>query len=343
MKKLFIILMLILIGCGSSNNNTTVTPVTPVKKIIKGQAAVGSFLPIGAEVDIRPAPVNGVPCDLIITSIQDESGTYTADVSNPKTSASSTITADQPTGYIIRVQSGSGWIYSYADNSGDAMTADVNPYTDIMIRVWYKYINIASAPGGGNNYDIDVLFPSGLFSDNSTAIGIPDSDTISEVIATMNNMLIRVYNLSDIDNFINMQWQEGSTIDSLLGSSSYPELSWYLNTEFVKLFYSPDVLTDGAAFQGATQPFPGGNGAPLTVDIWTPYGNTGNVTLSYIKDGGINYNGSMLMVKQSDSVTGSNHYQAITPAVEEDNEMSVMITIDDYNNGTPFQMVVHGQ
>lgn len=341
MKKLFIFLMFVLIGCGGSSNNST--PPATVKKIIKGQAAIGSFLPVGAEVDIRPAPVNGVPCDLIVTSIADDSGSYSADITTITQAAGTTpINANQPSGYIVRVYTGSGWLYSYADNQGDAMTADVNPYTDIMIRVWYQYINISSAPGGGNNYDIDVLFPTGLFSDNATPMDVPDSTVISEAIATMNNMLIRVYNLSNMDNFLNMQWEEGAPIDCLLGSTDYTELEWFLNTEFIQLFYFPDVLTDGAAFQGATQPFPGGNGAPLTVDIWTPYGNTGNVTLSYINNS-FSYNGSMLMVKQSDSVAGSNHFQAITPPVQEDNEMSVMITIDDYNNGTPFQMVVHGQ
>ena len=338
MKKLyFMFLVSLLIGCGNSNNNSSATnPITPIKKIIKGQAAVGSFLPVGAEVDIRPAPVNGVPCDLIVTQIADDQGNYAADVSNPKTTAGQSLESTQPAGYIIRVQAGGSWLYSYADNQSDAMVADVNPYTDIMIRVWYNSISReihGGVPGIITEFTLETLFSTGMQEDKITAMDVPDSTTMSEVITSMNNIMIRVYNLPSMSNYINMQWAEGSPIDCLLYNSSYPHLQWFLNTEFWHLFQCPDVITDAAAIQT------GPDGSPVQIDIWTPYGNTGNVTLLALTDDQGTVNPQTIMIKMSDSVEGNNHFQTTTIPLMQVSERCVMITIDDYAGGL-FQLVI---
>jgi len=350
MKKIFINLFGFLIGCssGSSSDNSMLlllsilnsqnssTPIAP-HRILKGQAAIGSFLPVGSIVQIRPAAVNGVPSDIIETTISDMQGNYSVEISSlPNSSVkikTGGSTAPAISGFIIRVNSSGSWLYSYADNSGDTITSNVNPYTDIMIRQFYQTIDRLVYTNTAD-YNVENLFPTGFCADGVTVMPIPDPMVITEISNSMSAIIARVYNLPSISDFINTQWEEGAPLDALLGSAYFPHMVWFLNTEFLYLYYWPDAITDGAAIQI------GPVGSPVQIDIWTPYGNTGSVTLGALSDKNGNTNPETVMIKMSDSVSGSNHFQTTTINLQQVGEQSVQIKIDDYQLGTWIEMAI---
>ena len=282
-----IFMLAFVMGCGGNS-----TKDKQVRKI-HGQAAVGSFLVEGTTVEIRPAPVDGIPCELITTTVTDSSGNYEADVSKPVTTEGGELSPEQPTGFLIHASG----LYSYTDNSGDAMTANVNPYTDTLVRQYYKICNndIVSLTV---DKQIDNVFPTGLFSDGVTAVNIPDSALMLKVVNVMTNVLISSYGLTSMDDFLTAQWSTSIPLDNLLNSSLYPRLSEFLPAEFEYLLTMPDAYTDGKAIQPIVN-------SPIYVDIWTSKGDTGVVTCNY---GSYSYT----MTKEPDSVNGNNHFYCQT-------------------------------
>ena len=298
---------------------------TAASHVIKGQAAIGAFLDIGARVEIRPIPVSSSPCDIIITEVIDNVGTYTANVSTI-VQAGTEITAEQSnvSGYIIRAMSVAGWIYSFADNTDGSTISNINPYTDLLVNKFYQSVS----------EDISVDFSTGYRTDGITPISSPDVGTVEQVIATMSNMLTRVYGMPSIEDFMTAKWEEGVGLDGILNNATTgSNLNWFLNDEFANLLVHPDVLTDGAAIQDEL-------GNPVVVDIWTPFGNSGFVTLGALVDLQGHISGAVTMTKMPDSVAGNNHFHAQTSAVFTVSEQNIMIYIDDYNSGAGFQLVI---
>ena len=326
MKKIFslcsvLCLIMWFTACSKSGGSSG----TITSHVIKGQAAIGAFLDIGAQVEIRPIPVSGAPCDIITTAVVDDIGTYTADVSKV-TQAGTEILSEQSnvSGYIIRAMAVSGWIYSFADNTDGSTISNINPYTNLLVQKFYQ----------GAYEDISVDFPTGYKTDGITPISSPNVGTVEQVISTMSNMLSRVYGMPSIEDFMTAKWEEGVGLDGILNNATTgPYLNWFLNDEFSNLLTHPDVLLDGSAIQDEL-------GNPIIVDIWTPFGNTGTVTLGAITDMQGHVSGSVVMTKEADSVVGNNHFHAQTSGVFTVSEQNIEIYMDDYNSGGGFQMVI---
>ena len=319
MKKLILLLCLISFACGGNSSNDS----EKAKRTIHGKAAIGAFIDEGAQIQVRPAPVNGIPCDIIESAVADGQGTISVNVSSPtQMSGAMNIDSATPTGYIIRVYSSANnsWIYSYADNTDIDIVSNSNPYTDMLIRQFY----VPDTPV----INIDAIFTTGFLQDGVTPIEVPDGNNIIAVMDVMSNMLKDTYNVSDIQNALTDNWQIGSGLDHLLDIAGGAGLGQWLQYEFEYLFEFPDALISMSAIEADYQPV----GNSIAVEIWTAYGNTGNVTV--IGQSGWPYPwANTLMVKQPDSVTGKNHYKATLNFPSPYQGDNILILIDDYTGG----------
>ena len=306
-------------ACGGSGGEAAAS------KKIKGQAAIGAFLAQGSQVEIRPLPVSGEPCDIITTTVMDDAGAYEAPIETVTQEGLEVPT--EPTevsGYVIRAMSVSGWLYSYAANTDNSTIANITPYSDMMVKKFYQ----------GKSEDITVNFSTGFRTDGITPISSPDGSTIDQVAAAMSRMLARVYNMPSIEDFMTSTWVEGTGLDGLLNNAlTGPHLNWFLNQGFTNLFASPDAIYDGAAIQDEL-------GDPVVVDIWTTHGETGSVTLGAITDLQGTVSPAVTMTKAADSTTGHNHFHAQTAGLMQVSGQNVSISISDYNGGTAFQVVI---
>lgn len=312
---MFIILM-VLVSCTPAQNKSD-----PSKRAIHGIAAIGACIEQGAKVQVRPAAVDGVPSEIIEATV-GANGAYEVvipeeiPISEPAVEKSTGTPGE--TGFIIRVYSSANgsWIYSYADNTEIDIIANANPYTDKMIRQFYS--------ADTQVVSIDSLFVTGFIQDGVTPLSVPDGEEITQVLTVMSNMLKDTYELSDIQNALIDTWQIGVGLDWLLDQSGGHLSSW-LQYEFEYLFMYPDALISMSAIENDYQPV----GNVINVEIWTASGETGNVTVI----GKSGYWSDTVMVKQSDSVVGNNHYKAtlnFTYAYQGDN---LTIVIDDYKSG----------
>lgn len=332
MKKLFILFIVALFyACTPASDNDT-----KVKRKIHGIAATGAVIEQGAAVEVRPAAIDGVPSDVINATV-GENGTYVVEIpeSVPESDGESksnqlklSAVAQNGTGFIIRVYSASAgsWLYSYSENDGTDTVANVNPYTDKIIRTFYAQMNNAAYPFIGiYDQNIDNIFPSGYFSDSATPINIPEKATIDQVMAVMSNMLYKTYGLSDIQNALIDTWEIGIGLDGLLDLAAGTRLKMWLTDEFMFLFQNPDALISSNVYEDDYSPTTN----TIYVDIWTAYGNTGNVKLLAASG----YWPETLLVKQSDSVSGNNHYSTtivfnVANGYQKD---CIYLIIDDYN------------
>jgi len=358
MKRLFFItwfvFLTILIACGGGNSKTDKSNNNSIgsKRTISGIAAIGAVIEEGAVVQVKPAAIEGIPSDIIEGRVL-ANGNYEIvipeeiPVDNPiedpiteSTSSKSILKSTTPengTGFLIRVWSASvgSWIYSYSPNNSAEMTANVNPYTDMMMRRFYATANNIAYPlNNANDQDINIIFVNGYFHDGVTPVNVPTPEIITKVMNLMSNMLYRIYGLSDIQNALADSWQVDLGLDALLNTAGRPRLNEILQYGFTNLFFDPDVITDGYAIQNNV-------GDPIIVEFWTPYGNTGNVALQYNNGtgGGLQIG---TLIKQSDSIEGSNHFKGSVAVggTGQASYPSVYITIDDYNNGIGFGFVI---
>lgn len=325
---MFFIFIFLTISCSPAHDKKDST-----KRTIRGKAAIGAYIEQGAVVQVRPAAVNGIPCDIIESIVTDNQGNISVDVSNPTQLTGATQPGETvPDGYLIRVYSSavSAWVYSYAENDSVDMVANSNPFTDAMIRQFYTTGNNDNVhSNSANDKNIDSVFLSGVF-DDTTAINLPNAVTIDIIMQTMSNMLARNYNMPATQNALVDTWTADAGLDALLDHNVYPRLTAFLQDEFKNLFFDAEVLTDALCKQNEV-------GDPINVEIWTAYGNTGNVTLTY------NNNGTILtytMIKQADSTAGNNHYTVTTDTITQIINPCVYIVIDDYNSGVGFELAV---
>lgn len=343
MKRIFFVLWfiflfsMILFACsgGSSKSKTT-------HRIIHGVAAIGAFIEEGAQVQVRPASIDGINPEALIEGTVGANGSYVITIPESIPIIEETVTDEKSNtskasgtlesgnGFIIRVwsASASSWVYSYAENNSSDVTANVNPYTDMMVKRFYYTGNNLS---GYNAIDINTVFSSGKFSDG-TPINVPTSELINNAMTVISKMLFRMYGIENIQNALTDTWQLDLGLDALLTAGGRSRMNEFLQYEFSNLYFDPYVITDGYAIQSEI-------GQPVICEFWTPYGNTGNVTMSYRDNTGLQ---TVTMEKQSDSVPGNNHFkgqstntgQCMSPTG------GVYIMIEDYNGGMGFEIAI---
>ena len=255
----------------------------PAVKKIHGTAATGAYMPDGSIVQIRPAPVptgqtilvgttpggyeswmpEENPADLIVGAVTGNEGAYSVDVSG-------TVGP-----YLIRVQDPVSlkWYYSFADELTE--TANVNPYTDWMVRAYYY---------GRWFVLIDDSFDSGVFS--KFADGLPffffktsyGFDGINvywlnmpapmpDVAGMTRNMkeLQYVVNLRwgvEIGDILTRDWVVGSSYDSILDGSTLDAA--YISLALADCFFADAMMDHGAAFYDTAA-------GTLHVDLWSPF------------------------------------------------------------------------
>lgn len=326
MKKILILSFIFLYACSPAHEKQN--KVVYVPHIIHGQAATGAFIEAGAIVQARPAAVDGIPCDIIESTVTDDQGTISIDVSKPtQLNGNTEIDSSAPSGFIIRVwsSSASSWVYSYADNVDSDTIANVNPYTDRLVRCFYNQTQIDQGL-------IDSYFPTGLNTDGSI-MEIPSPDLINQIMDVMSNILYNTYGLTDIQNALKDNWQIDTGLDGLIASLGINKLGSFLEREFFNLLNDPDAIISGFAIQDSIP-------SPVIVEIWTAYGNTGNVSMTYSDSSG---NQTTTMIKQSDSIEGNNHFKGTSINAGQCSMPYplVYITIDDYNSGAGFDLAIN--
>lgn len=151
--KLFLVMLfsIAISACGGSSGGSTSVPTSGT---LSGTAATGKAIP-SATITIKGA--NGV----MVTSTTDTSGKY------PATDVA-TLTAP----YLLKVTTAAGTnLYSVATAGG---TANIHPFTDLIIRNWYKAKN--------SNVEIE-------FSGTLTPANIPTPAEISTIKTVVSNIL----------------------------------------------------------------------------------------------------------------------------------------------------------
>ena len=273
-----------IVGCGggSSDDNGNIQ-----KRVIKGVAAIGAYIEEGSTVQVRPAQIDGTPAELI-EGVVGPNGTYEVVIPEevpvepdvtPEFMKSyilkSSSTPENGTGFIIRVWSPSmsAWIYSYSENDGAETIANVNPYTDMMVKRFYATANNSAYPlNNAFDQDINNVFTSGLFHDGVTPVNVPTNETITIAMNLMSKMLYRIYGLSDIQNALIDDWSLDVGLDGLLNASGRSRMNELLQYEFEFIYNSPDLITDGYAIQPEIFD-------AVDVEIWSTHGDTGTVTM----------------------------------------------------------------
>lgn len=254
MKKL-LIFMLLFVAC-NSNNNTS-------KHLISGTAAVGTYIPDGSAVELRAAPVK-TGNQILVGYYPDESPDY-RDETTPTEIRTATVSGGEGkytvdvTGlsepYIVRVYAGSKWYYSYADGVSD--TANVNPYSDWMVRSYYTGIN-SESPG---MIDIDSAFTSGILTISSNGVTysytkwsygydktgcvwygkslpVPNIDQINRCMAQLQSIFMDRYSI-DLGDVLTRDWVIGATYDSILDGST---IDWnYISDVLINSYYTDDA------------------------------------------------------------------------------------------------------
>lgn len=274
-----------------------------VAKTVTGTAAKGAVLPKGSVVELRSSvgyvdietyvlddngektyDENGDPVtkvesvykeSVVLTgSIEDNNGTYAIDVTE----------VAKP--FLLRVQdAGTGtWYYSIAD--GVSTKANINPYTDILIRMWYMDRACADNPA---NIDIDDVFTSGLLTvaaDGSAIsstpinytydlteagtiyygkpLALPDIDDIEQVRLILNYNIKQIYGV-DMENVLTTNWTVGASYDALLDSTGFDRS--YLDLVASNAYCYPTRITNCYVVCDTTA-------KTITIDFWTSYAGT---------------------------------------------------------------------
>lgn len=314
MKKLLLFISLLcltgLFACGSGGSDKE------EKRAIHGTAAIGAYMPNGAVVELRPAAIptgntilagttwNGHeswvaeenPATIITGQITGDQGEYTIDVTGT-------------TGpYLIRIQDPVSlkWYYSFADT--EAEIANVNPYTDWMVRAyyygrWFVLIDDCFTAGTFTKWadGMDIYFLKTSYGFDNTNIywynmpvPMPDGAGIARNMTELQYIVNYRWGV-DIGDVLTRDWVVGDTYDTILDGST---LDYdYISTKLSECFFADDMMDHGIAFYDlATQ--------MLHVEIWTPYNycyvdwpdGTGNTYLTLV-----------------DSVNGLNHFSRVAP------------------------------
>lgn len=301
---------------------------------IHGKAAIGAYIEEGAQVQVRPASIDGTnPAELIEGTVGAD-GNYTVTIPEEIPVVSdgegTTVTKvgtsmENGTGFIIRVwsESAGSWIYSYAENDSADITANVNPYTDMFVRCFYNPSMVDQ--GRINNY-----FPTGTFADGSV-MTLPDATFVLRVMDVMSRMLHTVWGMDNIQNFLIDTWEVDQGLDELINNLGLG-VNAFLYSEYFYIIQNPDIFNNAAAIADEES-------KNITIDIWTDYGNTGDVTATGTDTHGVTY--SAVMVKQPDSTESENHFKVTLGTWEYFFQSEyVYVSIADYDSGLGNGIVV---
>lgn len=320
-----IMMFFAIVGCSD-------TPAKTGRKI-HGKAAIGAYIEEGAQVQVRPASVDGEnPAELIEGTVGAD-GYYEVTIpeeipvvpdGEPVTKASGTL--EPGNGFIIRAWSASSgsWIYSYAENDSADITANVNPYTDMFVRCFYN-------PSMVDQSRINNYFPTGTFTDGSV-MTLPDATFVLRVMDVMSRMLHAVFGLDDIQNALLDTWIIDMGLDQLILQIGISQLNGYLYSQFHYIIQKPYIFNNASAIADEES-------KNITIDIWTDYGNTGNVTATATDLHGVTY--SAVMIKQPDSTGTENHFKVTLGTWEYFFQSEyVYVSIADYDSGFGNRIVV---
>lgn len=331
MKKiLFMYLMIFALsflwGCSPEKENKT-------GRKIHGKAAIGAYIEEGAQVQVRPASVDGVnPANLIEGTVGAD-GYYEVTipeeiaiaVSEEIITKSSKAEGETGNGFIIRAWSASSgsWIYSYAENDSADITANVNPYTDMFVRCFYN-------PSMVDQSRINNYFPTGTFTDGSV-MTLPDAAFVLRVMDVMSKMIYTVWGMDNIQNFLLDTWEVDQGLDELINNLGRG-VNAFLYSEYFYIIQKPYIFNNAAAIADEES-------KNITIDIWTDYGNTGDVTATGTDLHGVTY--SAVMIKQPDSTETENHFKVILGTWEYFFQSEyVYVSIADYDSGFGNRIVV---
>lgn len=224
--------------------------------------------------------------------------------------------------------------------------ANINPYTDLMIRAWYDGTCVVGSFAGHINIDdvfTEGVYPSGTakcvstnppsssgFIADSTPIDLPDMTTINKVQSLMSKMTSHIFNI-DLENVLTANWVEGQGFDAILDRAG-SNICFYLlgsNTLSGAILW-PDYLNDFVIYSEVivTQTGTTINSKSINMhaDIWTPQST---VALN-------DYYGlfSVPLALQSDSVTGNNHYMGNATITAQSPLVNFKVNNDAYSQLT---------
>jgi hypothetical protein len=285
MKKIFslcsiLCLILWLAACGDAKNKDG---GTVHHRTVHGTAATGAYMPNGSIVQIRPAPIptgqqtllgtapNGVEtwvteknsAAVIVGQVSGNQGVYTIDVTG----------SSGP--YLIRIQDPVSlkWYYSYAD--GSIETANVNPYTDWMVRAyyfgrWFVLIDDCFSAGAFSKFadGVDFSFFKTSYGFSGTNIYWPNMPVpMPDNAGILRNMsqLQYIINLRwgvNIGDVLTRDWAVGDTYDSILDGTTLD--ADYIGLMLADCFFADDMMDHGVAYYNTTN-------QTLHVELWTPY------------------------------------------------------------------------
>lgn len=330
MKKILFVCFMIfalsfLWSCTPENENKSV-------RKIHGKAAIGAYIEEGAQVQVRPASVDGVNPSNLIEGTVGADGYYEVVIPEeipvePEETITKVSKAEGETGngFIIRAWSASSgsWIYSYAENDSADITANVNPYTDMFVRCFYNPSMIDQ--GRINNY-----FPTGTFTDGSV-MTLPDAAFVLRVMDVMSKMIYTVWSMDNIQNFLTDTWEVDQGLDELINNLGLG-VNAFLYGEYFYIIQKPYIFNNASAIADEES-------KNITIDIWTDYGNTGDVTAIGTDTHGVTY--SAAMIKQPDSTESENHFKVTLGPWEYFFQSEyVYVSISDYNGGLGNRIVV---
>ena len=367
MKRLFFItwfvFLSILIACGGGSSSKTDKDGTPrnpqkVSKFVKGVAAKGVALPIGSIVELRSTHKDyeveyyvldeetgekilnesGNPIietkvehkeSIIITStVIDNNGTYEMDVT------------ELASPYLIRAKDSSTGLWYYSVSDGEVGVANINPYTDMLIRQWYlKRVSLENPC----HIDIDQAFTPGILTiyDNGNPVtdllysvfgspvsghvwygkemslpNITDINKVRDALAFSINERYGVV-LGDV---ITRNWIINEPYDALLDDAGFDPA--YLQQIINSMYYSVGIIEKSDVYYQAGK---------LYIKVWTKFGNSGFVTIRPDRDcvGGD-------MTLQS-TVEGINYY---TIEITGSTVIEVQVEVEDFSSAPAERIII---
>ncbi len=243
---------LLLYGCDNSSSDNTLSS----GYYIHGVAAKGAVLPKGSRVELRSAAVDGIPSEIKKTTVSDDNGSYSIDVTG----------LTKP--FLIRVldESTGTWYYSYTESSQSI--ANVNPLTDAIIKSFYinsSTISNSIESTWSTGYYNNTVDMNGNPVPANTPIVMPDVNSILKIKNILINCVSLWYGITVTDDLFTTNWVVGEGYDAILDSmginstyattitnnaSTYPNYvsSYYVYTtiENSKIYLNCKILTTGS-------------------------------------------------------------------------------------------------
>ena len=343
MKKfLCIISVLFLFACSGSSDKKSAS------RIIKGTAATGAYMPDGSPVELRSAPVatgntirvgswvnpitnetmyddepETIPSAVLTGTVTGGNGKYTIDVSG----------ISEP--YLIRVQDtvSGKWYYSYADGLSD--TANVNPYTDWMVRAYYiGYWDVDADDcfadgkmkvwGIGDNKGQDISYCKTSRGFDATvpfwygrSMPLPDNAQIARTMAQLQYVTSSRYSI-DIGDVLTRSWIVGESYDAILDTTTIDHA--YMMRTLDDSYYTDDMMEKGIVYYY-------NSGTMIHVEIWSKYSSIRLMSLSESASRPDGY----LEMSASEVVDGIYHYVYDGSITRTDTDLTVMANNHAYD------------